>query len=208
MNWCADFFQNRYQRIKLGPFKSSWRPTHAGVPQGTRLHPLFFLVMINDLIPTLPMYKYIDDCTVSEIVSVDQNRSFRKQMDYISQWTSSNNMRLNVKKTKEFRISFLKSQPLLEPLTANNQPIELVQSVKRLGVILSSDLKWSCHIEHVCSKASKRLYALRTLRRSGVPTKDLCSVYCSFIRPVLEYACPVWHSSLTLELRKQLEDIL
>ena len=56
-------------------------------------------------------------------------------------------------------------------------------------------------------KASKRLYALRTLRRSGVPSLDLCSVFCYFLRPILEYACPVWHSSLTLKLSDEIETI-
>ena len=72
---------------------------------------------------------------------------------------------------------------------------------------MSSDLKWSKHIEYICSKASKRLYALWMLKRSGVPPSDLRSVYSYFIRPVLEYACPVWHSSLTLSLRDEVEDI-
>ena len=64
LNWCADFLYDRYLRVKRGQHKSSWRSIHAGVPQGTKLGPLFFLVMINDLQTTLPLYKYVDDCTV------------------------------------------------------------------------------------------------------------------------------------------------
>ena len=60
---------------------------------------------------------------------------------------------------------------------------------------------------YICAKASKRLYALRTLRRIGVPCQDLCSVFCYFIRPILEYTCPVWHSSLSLKLSDQIEAI-
>ena len=62
-------------------------------------------------------------------------------------------------------------------------------------------------VDYICSKASIRLYALRTLTRSGLSVKDLCSVYCCFIRPVLEYTCAVWHSSLPLKLRDQLEQV-
>ena len=54
---------------------------------------------------------------------------------------------------------------------------------------------------------SKRLYALRILKRSGVPPADLRIVYCSFIRPILEYACPAWHSSLPQKLRDQVEQV-
>ena len=68
---------------------------------------------------------------------------------------------------------------------------------------MSSDLKWSTHVDDICS----RLYALRTLEPSGVQPQDLRSVFCYFIRPLLEYACPVWHSSLTCKLKDQLEVI-
>ena len=89
----------------------------------------------------------------------------------------------------------------------NNQSLDPIRSSKLLGVSLSTDLKWSIHIDEVCARASKRLFALRTLKRNGVPLADLRSVYCYFIRPLLEYACPVWHSSLTCTLNNQLEDI-
>jgi hypothetical protein len=89
----------------------------------------------------------------------------------------------------------------------NNQPIEVAKSTKLLGLNLRSDLKWSSHVEKICSKASKQLYALSTLKRRGVPAKDLRMIYFSFIRPVMEYACPVWHSSLTMELQKEIEHV-
>jgi hypothetical protein len=74
-------------------------------------------------------------------------------------------------------------------------------------VYLSADLKWTTHINHICSKASKRLFAIRILKRNGVKVWDLRNVYCSFIRPVLEYACPVWHFSLPVFLCDQIEQI-
>ena len=83
----------------------------------------------------------------------------------------------------------------------------MVQTTKLLGVYLTSDLKWTKHITHICSKASKRLYALRLLKRNGVQSRDLQKVYCSFVRPILEYACPVWHSSLSILLSDQIEHI-
>ena len=80
-------------------------------------------------------------------------------------------------------------------------------TTKLLDVILTSDLKLSKHVEYICSEAKQRLYALWMLKRSGVPIIDLRSVYSYFIRPVLEYACPVWHTSLSLPLRDDVEDI-
>ena len=116
-------------------------------------------------------------------------------------------MKINVTKTKELSISFLKNSLPAERLMVNNQSLDPIRSSKLLGVNLSTDLKWSIHIDEVCARASKRLFALRTLKRNGVPLADLRSVYCYFIRPLLEYACPVWHSSLTCTLNNQLEDI-
>ncbi|CAB4006150.1 RNA-directed DNA polymerase from mobile element jockey [Paramuricea clavata] len=114
-------------------------------------------------------------------------------------------MRLNAKKTKEFRVSFLQSEPEFDHLTINGSPLEVVDSFKLLGITLSSDLSWNIHVSNISAKASKRLYALRILKRHGVPVKNLISIFCSFIRPVLEYACQVWHSSLPLMLSDQIE---
>ena len=80
-------------------------------------------------------------------------------------------------------------------------------TTKLLGVILTSDLKWSKHVEYICSKTSKRLYSLRMLKCCGIPSNDLCSVHNYFIRPVLEYTCPVWHTLLSLSLRDNVEGI-
>ena len=163
----------------------------------------------NDFPAAFPLYKFIDDMTMFEVVSVPviQTTTLQQEVDSFCQWATTNNMKLNVKKTKEFMVSFLKYTPQIDPLTVNNEPLQTVRTTKLLGVHLTSDLKWSAHIDYICAEASKRLYPLRTLRRSGVPSHDLCSVFCYFTRPILEYACPVWHSSLTLKLSDEIEAI-
>ena len=72
----------------------------------------------------------------------------------------------------------LKNQPSPQPLMIDNQYLEMVQTTKILGVYLTSDLKWTKHVTHICSKESKRLYALRLLKRNGVQSRDLQKVYC------------------------------
>ena len=67
----------------------------------------------------------------------------QRELDKICEWTSSNNMKLNVTKTKEFIISFVKDPKLLDPLTVNSLPLEAINTTKLLGVHLSSDLRWS-----------------------------------------------------------------
>ena len=116
-------------------------------------------------------------------------------------------MKLNPKKCKELRICFLRNPPTLSQLTINNTSIEVVESHKLLGVLIQDDLKWRSHILSITKKAAQRLYILRVLRRNGLPPKDLLSVYTALIRSVLEYACPVWHSSLPSYLVDNLEQI-
>ena len=161
LNWCSSFLQGRQQRVKLKTCKSDWKEIKAGVPQGTKLGPLFFLIMVNDLSSELTLYKYVDDCAISEVVRVCEPDlpKLQQELDNVTQWSSANNMKLNVKKTKDFTVSFLINQPLAQPLIVNNQPLEAVNTIKLLGVNLTSDLKWTTHIRHISSKESKRLYA-------------------------------------------------
>ena len=67
LNWCASFLRQRQQRVKLQNCTSNWRTINAGVPQGTKLGPLFFLIMINDLVSQVPLYKYVDDSALSTL---------------------------------------------------------------------------------------------------------------------------------------------
>ena len=67
-----------------------------------------------------------------------------------------------------------------------------MSSYKLLGVHLSHNLSWSIHCDYIVKRARKRLYVLRVLMKSGLPPADLIQVYCSLVRPILEYASPVW----------------
>ena len=71
---------------------------------------------------------------------------------------------------------------------------------KLLGVILTDDLKWKDHVAYIYGKACKRLYYLRILRKAGVETDKMLKVYSAIIRPILEYAVPVWQAILGVSL--------
>ena len=92
LNWFASFLQHRQERVKLGACKSKWRGIKAEVPQGTKLGPIFCLVMVNDLTAELPMYKYVDDCTVSEVVITKEMvpTIIQQEIDNINQWSTVN----------------------------------------------------------------------------------------------------------------------
>ena len=102
-------------------------------------------------------------------------------------------MRLNAKKCKEMTVNFLQYKPtVLSPLHVGGSLIERVSSHKLLGVIIINNLSWNEHCDCIYSKANKRLFCLRVLKKSGLRPADLLEVYCSIIRSVLEYASPVW----------------
>jgi len=85
--------------------------------------------------------------------------------------------------------------------------VERVTTFKLLGVYISDDLKWARHVDALASKVASRMYFLTQLKRSGASTEDLISFFASVIRPVLEYACPVWHSNLTKGQHDLLESL-
>ena len=128
-------------------------------------------------------------------------------MTTIKEWSDDNNMRLNENKTKEMLISFKRNPLQTQPLLVNNKAIEQVTNFKILGVWPSDTLSWSHHVHHMTSRASPRLYYIRQLGRSGLSRDDLFVYYKTMVRPILEYACPVWHAGLTSGESDLLEQI-
>ena len=111
----------------------------------------------------------------------------------------------NESKCKELRISFSRSGSSVDHITINDKQIEVAPSAKLLGVVVSDNLRWNAHIESICKKAATRLYFLKQLRRAEVSSRDILLLYTTCIRPVLEYACPVFHHSLPQCLSNEVE---
>ena len=107
---------------------------------------------------------------------------------------------MSLKLKNYVRVSFRKTPLAFDNLLSSNSNIEIVQDFKLLGVVISSNLTWNAHVNYICTKTSKRLYASRVLKRSGAAAKDLITVYCAFIRPV-------WHFSPPQSLSDQIEHI-
>ena len=177
INWIANFLTDRRQRKRIGPNYSCWRPINGGVPQGTKLGPLLFLIMVNDLKVSDDSVKFVDDTTLWEIITSAQSSTsvLQAQISECSSWAAKNNMKLNPTKTKEIRVCFSTyDTEALPPLTIDGCIISVVSHAKLLGLITSKDLKWVLHVDFICKKAAKRLYALRLLKRSsGIPSSKL-----------------------------------
>ena len=80
-----------------------------------------------------------------------------------------------------------------------------MQYAKLLGITISSDLTWNKYVENIVAKAGKRVYMLYQLKGAGIGQHDLFTTYISVIRPVLEYACPVWNTNLNKHLTRLVE---
>ena len=174
--------------------------------RGLNSAPGYFVMMINDLsVAKTNIWKYEDDTTLAECVEKNGTSSMQSRVDEFVTKSRADGFQLNESKCKELRLSFTKSENTLEPVTIKNTNIEVVPSAKLLGVMISNDLKWNMHVEMIYRKVAARLYFLRQLKRAKVPANDLLSFYTTCIRPVAEYACPVFHTTLPQYLSDQLE---
>ena len=154
LDWIADFLTDRKQRVKLAhDCYSDWVSVRAGVPQGTKLGPWLFLVMINYInVNGLNLWKYVDDTSLAETVRKGQPGGIQVAVDDLVRQAEMDKFQLNETKCKELQISFSKSVDPFDAVTINNKPIEVVTSMKLLGLTISNNLKWNAHIENIVKK--------------------------------------------------------
>ena len=132
---------------------------------------------------------------------------YSKWLTTSTSWSQENHLQLNSTKCKKIRTCFKRTPPCLSQFSIEGIEFEMISLAKVLGVIISSDLKWSAYINSITTKASKRLYLLRQLKRACIAHNDLVRFHCSAIRSVLEYACQVFHCNLPLYLSGEIERI-
>ena len=198
INWVRSFLFERKQCVKIANCVSNWKILNGGVPQG------------NDLLTDWNnRWKYVDDSTITESVTPDTNSTLQELVDIyiIYKWTIANNMKLNISKCKELIIDFAKDKQDFSPLIINGIAVERVSSAQVLGLIVQDNMNWNEHVINVVKKAGKRLYMLRVLKRANADTNTLITVYTTIIRPVLEYACQVWHFNIQEYLSEDIEQI-
>lgn len=131
--WVRYFLTDRYQRIKISnDCYSEWGHVPLGVPQGTKLGPWLFVLMINDLeVRDSPIWKFVDDITASETVPKGNVSQIQQEVNEIETWSNNNKLQLNPVKCKELTIDFKQRKQQFDPIVINNQPIEVIKKVNK-----------------------------------------------------------------------------
>ena len=139
-----------------------------GIPQGTKLAPLLFAVLVNNLARQWNLRaKYVDDLTIVEVIPRTSMSMLPVIANSISTFASQHGMRLNSAKCKDMLIDFLKYKPFsIPPIYIDGWRIDQVNTHKVLGVYITSDLTWGYHCDYIVKRARKRLCALRFLKKN------------------------------------------
>ncbi|XP_072042942.1 uncharacterized protein [Amphiura filiformis] len=207
--WIINFLTARRQRVQYHSALSEWETLSCGVPQGTKLGPITFLGVINNASEEslTKSFKYVDDLTLGEVRPAKQVSQIGPDVQDLDAWAKDNHLKLNPSKCKVMQVCFMREPPAPPSLRIAGIELEVVSETKLLGLTVQSNLGWQSQVNNMVSKSSRRLYMLSRLKRFGVPTGDLVSVYIGYVRPTCEYAAPVWHGSITNDQAYQLERI-
>jgi hypothetical protein len=193
LQWFRGFLTHRTQQVVCDGEISTPRVVLSGVPQGTVLGPLLFLLYINDLPNHLASTArlFADDCLVYTSGKDDSHvKVLQEDLKKLEKWQEKWKMSFNPSKCSTMRISYKKDPPT-STFTFCGQELEQVESHPYLGVEIDNKMTWSTHIKNTINKANRTLGFLR--RNLWFCTREvkICT-YNMLVLPVLEYACEVW----------------
>ena len=196
----SNYLSDRVQYVEyLGAISQS-RSIGVGVPQGSILGPLLFLIYINDLPKSSDMFNilmYADDTTLfCNFDTTCDSEKINSELEKKYRWLCSNKLSLNVGKTK-FACFHTGQRIVAYPeLKTNNFIIDRVTEFKFLGLIISSNMKWKKHIDHIALKVSKIIGIMHRLKFI-LPADVLLTIYNSLILPHFNYCHLAWGSNIT-----------
>ena len=188
----------RTQKVVIDGVNSDPAPVLSGVPQGSVLGPILFLIFIHDLPDNInsTVRLFADDCVLYRNIrrSVDQ-QILQNDLNILAQWVEAWLMKVNVAKCHSLRVT---KHPLPKQIvhdySLHNQVLENVSSAKYLGITITDDLGWSQYINNVTSKATRTLGFLRR-NLTLAPKETKVAAYQALVRPQLEYAAPIWNQT-------------
>ena len=194
------FLSNRYQRVVLNGTSSNWLPLYSGVPQGSVLGPLLFLIYINDLSDNIScnMKLFADDASIFvKVLDVGMsNQLIKADLDKVTQWAFQWKMKFNPDITKqaiEVIFSHKRKPPVHPALVFNNIPVKRELDTKHLGLILDNKLDFRKHIAEKIKTANKGIGLLKFLTRF-LTREKLSLIYKMHVRPHLDCGDVIYHN--------------
>ena len=193
----GSYLKDRFQMVKHGTMVSGMKPVLSGVPQGSILGPILFLLYVNDLPLNLSsrLDMYADDATLHKSSSCIRQIDTTLQDDVleVQKWCVNNNMVLNANKTTCMLIGTknrLRKTHNLDLKTSDSK-IENVRTQKLLGVYIDSTLSWKIHVGKTCAKLSTKLHLLKRIKFFLTPEMQQ-TFYNSYITPYFDNGCVTW----------------
>ena len=207
--WIEDFLISQTQKVLVRGVESPEGKVTSGVPQGSVLGPLLFLVYINDIslaATSSEISLFADDALLYKpIKSIKDARDLQNDLNNLIQWEQDWSMEFNADKCKVLRFTN-KIKKTEETYSIHGYNLELVKTAKYLGVILDSKLTFNKHITTTSAKAQNCRYFLqRNLRTCDKEVK--LQSYKTFVRPIIEYASIVWDPVGNLKLNQHIESV-
>ena len=200
LNFLTNYLQNRKQRVVLNGSSSHYILTESGVPQGSVLGPLLFLIYINDLekIMKSKIKFFADDTLIFSVVqdSALTASELNHDLELINMWAYQRKMPFNPELNKQ-AVEVLFAQKRLDsnhpPLFFNRSMVLKVDAHKHLGLILDSKLLFVNHINEKIKLAKQGIGVLKYLSQY-LALKTLDQMYKMFVRPIFDYCDVIYHS--------------
>ena len=192
----SSYLSNRKQYVAYNEIDSDLMNIKCGVPQGSILGPLFFIIYMNDIKYATNLFEmiiYADDTTLYTTISSNNNleQEINNELNAINDWLKLNKLSLNITKTKAMCFHTPQKIVKIPNLVIDNHKIDFVNDFNYLGIILDKNLNWKSHVEALSKKISKTVGIMNRLK-NFIPTSTLLTIYNSLILSHLNYGILIW----------------